>query len=438
MFSGVYQIPGSHCFKAKISSLLPGRDRKIANYRWYELLRNKYQGTFEEAAEEFERLFKSSIALHLRSDVPTGTALSGGLDSSAIVCEMNNILKKQGVVHLQKTFSSCSVDERYDEKKWIDIVVNHTAVDSHLVYPKLTDVFKLTPDLIWYHDEPYQSQSAYLAYHVFQLVKSTNVKVLLNGQGADEYLGGYGQFTYARLIKKLRSFRWIEVFSEIRHSHNFSEYTKSLVFKSILSSILPDALKRFLVARLDKCQSIKKGLIDHVVLGSINKSANKTIPVDQKTIPDISKHGTFYSTLPKYLKWEDRNSMANSVEARVPFLDYRLVEFAYSLPDDYLDFQGETKRILRYGLKDILPEKIKNRKDKNGFLTPEESWVREDNPALFRQKIEDAIKLTKGVIKPEALKYYDKLVAGRIPFDYTYWRLILFAEWIKRFNVKMN
>ena len=85
-----------------------------------------------------------------------------------------------------------------------------------------------------------------------------------------------------------------------------------------------------------------------------------------------------------------------------------------------------------------MPEKIKNRPDKKGFLTPEERWVKEDNPKLFRDKIEDAIQITDRIIKPEALKYYDKLSAGTIPFDYAYWHLILFSEWIKRFNVKLT
>jgi asparagine synthase (glutamine-hydrolysing) len=212
MFSGVYQIPGGHYFQAKIESILPNQKRKINTIKWYEFPQKPYNGTFEEASKQFEALFKSSIKLHLRADVPVGTALSGGLDSSAIVCEMNNILKEQGAEDLQKTFSSCSENERFDEKKWMDIVVNHTSVDAHFIYPKLEDVFKMTPNLIWFHDEPYQSLSAFSAYNVFQLVESNNIKVLLNGQGADEYLGGYGQFTYARLVSKIRRLKWVQLY----------------------------------------------------------------------------------------------------------------------------------------------------------------------------------------------------------------------------------
>lgn len=437
MFLGVNQIPGGHYFKSKINRILPNKG-KIVFTRWYVLTRKPYQGSFEDAAKEFERLFKSSIDLHCRADVPVGTALSGGIDSSAIVCEMNNILREQGAEHLQKSFSSCSQDARYDEKRWMDIVINSTSIDAHFVYPKLEDVFKMASDLIWIHDEPYQSQSAFLGYHVFALAKANNVKVLLNGQGADEYLGGYGQFTNTRFTEKIRNFEWVAVYNEIRNPHNFCHYSKLSLLKAYLSGKLPFSLKAYLISHFEKTLLEKRKLINNRVLGAREIDANKTIPVDLKNVSNISVHGIFYSTLPKYLKWEDRNSMSNSVEARVPFLDYRLVEFAYNLPDDYLDFGGETKRILRYALRNILPEKIKNRKDKKGFITPEEKWVREDNPALFRQKTKEAIAITKGIIKPEALEYFDKLVDGKIPFNYTYWRLILFAEWVKRFEIKMN
>jgi asparagine synthase (glutamine-hydrolysing) len=162
-----------------------------------------------------------------------------------------------------------------------------------------------------------------------------------------------------------------------------------------------------------------------------------SIPLGYKSIPEISKHYTFYSTLPKYLRWEDRNSMAHSVEARAPFLDHRLVEFAYNLPDEFLESDGITKRILREAMTGILPEKIKNRKDKKGFITPEELWVKNENPVLFRQKISEAIDMTGGIIKPEALIYFDNIIKGKVKFDYTYWRLIIFNEWVQKFHIKM-
>ncbi len=433
MFSGVNQIPGGYYFIEKIDKILPDKENKITLAKWYFIPQRPFQGTFEEASKEFNKLFKSAIDLHLRADVPVGTALSGGLDSSAIVCQMNNVLKKANAQHLQKTFSCCSVDERYSEKKWIDIVTECTCTESHFVYPELKDVFSIVDEMIWIHDEPYQSQSPFLAYNVFKMVKKNDVKVLLNGQGADEYLGGYGQFVYAKLIKKFRSLKWLEVYKEIK-DQDFKKFPNGYLLRVIAASVIPDKLRAILFEAFNG-SGLRKNLINNKVLGSKNVNADKQIPVNLYNVKGISEHETFFSTLPKFLKWEDRNSMSNSIEARVPFLDYRLVEFTYNLPDDYLDYKGETKRVMREGLKDILPNPIKNRKDKNGYLTPEERWVKKDDPALFRKKIEEAIEISKGIIKKDALEYFDKIVASEIPFDYTYWRLILFSIWLLKFSI---
>ena len=129
--------------------------------------------------------------------------------------------------------------------------------------------------------------------------------------------------------------------------------------------------------------------------------------------------------------------MAHSVEARVPLLDHRLVEFAYNLPDDFLEKDGITKRVMREAMNNLLPEKITNRKDKMGFTTPEELWVKHENPAFFREKISEAINVSNGIIKADALNYFDKVVNGKLPFNYTYWRIILFGEWVKKFRVQL-
>jgi len=435
MFDGVFQIPGGHFFKSSIDALKSNFERKIASEKWYDLKYNKFTGSLEKAAREFRKLFISAIDLHLRSDVPVGSALSGGLDSSAIVCEVNNILRNQGVEHLQKTFSSCSTDERYDEKKWMDIVVAYTSVDAHFIYPRVDDIFKLISALTWFHDEPYQSQSAYLGYHIFQSAANNNVKVLLNGQGADEYLGGYGQFAIPRYADMFWKMKWNSLFHNIENSREYNHVSYLQIFRDILSSALPSFIKNPLISCFSKSNRIK-GLIDHKTLGALPSHPFDSILEKHRTVPEVSKYLTFFTTLPKYLKWEDRNSMANSIEARVPFLDYRLVEFTYNLPDDYLDYRGESKRVLREGLKGILPERIRTRKDKKGFITPEERWVKEDNPGLFKQKIKEAIEITNGIIKPNALPYFNDVVSGKVPFDYTYWRLIQFAEWMKIFDLK--
>jgi asparagine synthase (glutamine-hydrolysing) len=437
MFDGVLQIPGGYFLYAEIDKLKPGESKRIPLKQWYQLKQDPYKGTFEEACVVFKQLFKGSVELHLRSDVPVGSALSGGLDSTAIVCEIDKLLKNADFHPLQKTFSACSDDERYDERKWINIVIKNISAESFFVYPQLDQVFESLPSLIWCHDEPYQSQSPYFAFKVFTLAKSKNVKVMLNGQGADEYLGGYGQFSHARLARKTKKFKWRGIFKETKISKNFTPYTRSFITKLMLVSFLPYKIKRML-AGSHKNVVLENTLINNKILKAVNHPANELLFVNNPTIPEITQDGLFHSTLPRYLKWEDRNSMSNSVEVRVPFLYYKLVEFVYNLPEEYLDFAGERKKVMRHALKDLLPEEISGRKDKNGFITSEEKWVKEENPGLFREKIKEAIDHSLGIINPSALKYFDNVVSNKIPFDYTYWRLILFSAWLMQFNVQLN
>jgi asparagine synthase (glutamine-hydrolysing) len=434
MFSNVFQLPGGTFFKSFLDSINPAPSGKINFKKWYLPKRNPFKGSFIEAASIFRTLFERAIKEHLQADVPVGTALSGGLDSSSIVCEVNRILLGNGKNTLQKTFSSISDIEEYSEKKWMDIVINHTKIDASFSCPQLKDLFTLTPDIIWHQDEPYQSQSAFLAFNVFKIANEKSVKVLLNGQGADEYLGGYGQFTIARYASMAKHLRISNMLADIKKMQRIHPTSYSTLYTDIAFHLLPSIIKRKLAKIKSSSDHIKR-IIDYKKLNASTVHPWNKMPANYSTVPEISEHFTFYSTLPKYLHWEDRNSMAHSVEARVPFLDHRLVEFTYNLPDDFLEKDGVAKRVMREALNELLPEKIKNRKDKMGFITPEKYWVRNENPGLFRSKISEAIAVTNGIIKPEALKYFDYIVSGRLPFDYTYWRIILFSEWIKRFQV---
>lgn len=436
MFSGVWQLPAGSYFRSSIRKISRDTEGKVKVNQWYSAVHRPFKGTFEDAAAEFKSLFTRAVREHLNADVPVGTALSGGLDSSSIVCEVSRILGEEGSSELQKTFSSCSTYEQYSERKWMDLVIAHTNVEAYFVYPSVEQVMEITPSLVWFHDEPYQSQSAFLAYNLFQLARVNNVKVLLNGQGADEYLGGYGQFTIARYAGMLKKLRFSDLLSDIKKSSEINNHSTAGIISGVVFHLIPDFARRSLT-RLRSTSDNVKSLIDLKKLNARPLHPFDQIPVPYRSVPEISDHLTFYSTLPKYLHWEDRNSMANSVEARVPFLDHRLVEFSSGLPDDFLEKDGVNKRVMRAALKGLIPEGTRNRKDKMGFTTPEEMWVRKENPGIFKRKLEEAVNVTNGIIKPEVLAYFDEVVSGRQKFDYTYWRLILFSEWIKKFEIKL-
>lgn len=431
MFKGVYHIPPGQYYSSNIGLIKPDNSGQIQTLMWHHPKYTGFKESFIEATTKFESLFKDAVKMHLRADVPVGSALSGGLDSSAIVCEINNLLKKSGKTELQKTFSSCSVDERYDEKKWMDIVVNETEVDAHFVYPKGEDVFKLTNKILWHQDEPYQSQSAFLGYHVFQSAKEKGVLVLLNGQGADEYLSGYSEYNTLRKAEMLKTMNWKKLWNEMYSTSHLDTFKKII---QLNYSYFPKISRKYFARKTKSYKNLLK-LINTPLIGDNFRHPYDLIAYDQSNVFNISHRQILYTPLQKYLRWEDRNSMAHSVEARVPFLDYRLVEFTTQLPLDFLDEKNESKKIMIHSLKNILPEKILNRKDKKGFITPEERWLKVDFSFEFRKALQQSIIDSKGIISDNALVYLDEMIQGKIRFDYTYWRLILFGKWMKLFNV---
>jgi asparagine synthase (glutamine-hydrolysing) len=437
LFAGVFQLPGGTCFKSSIYGINHDASGRIEFKKWYILNKDPFKGSFNEAANIFRSYFERSVNEHLHSEVPIGTALSGGLDSSSIVCVANRILQDSGIIEHQKTFSSCSDYKQFSEKEWMDIVINHTNVDAHFVFPSLEEAIKIVQDIIWYHDEPYQSQSAFLGFKIYTLASNNGVKVLLNGQGPDEYLGGYGQFTTARYATMAKHLKITSLISDITELKKINQSPNSTLILNIISHLLPSSFTMGLKRIKSSSDGVKRIIdINRLKINPVHPFNNNNSKIN--TLPGISENMTFFSSLPKYLHWEDRNSMAHSIEARVPFLDHRLVEFSYNLPDNFLEKDGVTKRVLREAMSGILPEEVKNRKDKMGFTTPEELWVKQENPTYFRSKVLEAINVADGIIKPGAIKYFDDVVNSRLPFDYTYLRLILFSEWIQKFQVKIK
>jgi asparagine synthase (glutamine-hydrolysing) len=143
-----------------------------------------------------------------------------------------------------------------------------------------------------------------------------------------------------------------------------------------------------------------------------------------------------FSSLPVLLHWQDRNSMAHSLESRLPFLDYRLAEFCQSLPAEYKLYLGETKRVLRSGLRDILPREISKRVSKLGFATGEQIWITKQQPERFRHAVQRAIEQSRGAINSRALDITDEVIAGRRPFCFFIWRVLSFGSWMQQFQVR--
>lgn len=434
LFQGVYRLLPGHFMTGNVNDLLQAaKTGKIHQQKWYKPVQSRFDGDFATAVCEFQKRFVDAVRLHLRSDVPVGSALSGGIDSSSIVTTVHKILSENGSTSLQNTFSSCSTDERYDERPWMDIVVEATDVNAHFVYPNGFDVFSITDLMVWNMDEPYDSQSAFLGFHVFREAKKHGVKVLLNGQGADEYLSCYSELKNLRQWQLIKNGRLFKLWREVDNPWDIVALIKSRLY-----SKLPSGVKLLIGRRSIRRRHLDQ-LINHELLVSDKRHPYDINSYTRTDHTAISSYQIFHDPLQRYLRWEDRNSMAHSVEARVPFLDYRLVEFTSSLPLGYLDAPGIRKRILVEAMIGLLPEKVRLRKDKKGFITPERRWFLEDLREQFMAFFEDHVQYAKGVIDPEkSIEYLTLMQDGKVPFDTVYWRIMLFCVWMKKFDVDIS
>jgi asparagine synthase (glutamine-hydrolysing) len=435
MFQGVYHILGGHYACIDLKNIDLPEDGKLPVVKWYNPEIKPFSGGFEDAVSLFREKFRESVRLHLRADVRVGCTLSGGFDSSSITCTVNELLQQQGEVERHHTFSAIDGDSIYSEKKWIEEVVRQLRVTPHFLTPDPAEALDDLGALAWKMDEPTGSMSPYLGYLVDRMAKQNGVTVLLSGQGADEYLGGYGAFRQAARLKALNALDLVGIQREYGCS---APQALKMAGRAAARQVYAALFPRSYASRYRQPVSGKPWLkyINTDLLG---------IDVDTLLIPgnpkvsyyrDISVYQLHSSPLPMYLRWGDRNSMAHSVEARVPFLDHRLVEFCHSLPPHYVEDNQMSKRILLEAMKDILPPAIYHRKDKMGYVAPEERWVKSEHTSVFRDLIANSVQYAQGIIKDDARDYLEALVAGKEGFNFAYWRLIMFGFWMERFNVQ--
>lgn len=440
LFEGVYQLKPGHSATIACDAGPTGLEPsgRVQSQIWYTLSPRSFDGSYTEACRQFGELFEDAVRLRLRADVPVGSCLSGGLDSSAIVCVMNRLLHEQNATSLQKTFSACADVARFDEKKWIDIVVAATGVQGHYVYPSLEELFSSLPQITWHQDEPFGSTSIYAQWSVFQAAKDQHVTVMLDGQGSDEQLAGYHTFFGPHLAALFKRMRWVKLLSEMNAMRRLHGYDYSRSIKYLAASTLPERIKDELKRRAGYEHSSPEWLDSRRLGAAEVNPMDITGAAGAETVLDLSIAQLTASNIQMLLHWEDRDSMAHSIESRVPFLDYRLVEFVLGLPDDYKLSNGMTKRVLRDSMAGILPSAIQNRMDKLGFVTPEEVWLRERAPDAFRARLNKAIDSAAGVLKGnECRELLEAMIQGRQRFSFLPWRMISFGQWIDTFSVKI-
>jgi asparagine synthase (glutamine-hydrolysing) len=427
LFEGVFQLRGGESVTFSVGSQEYPRKK-----RWYSLMAQEFRGDMAMAAAQFAELFQDAIDLRLRADVDIGSCLSGGLDSSSIVCLVNRQMRKRGAITRQKTFSACSELAHIDEKRFIDLVVDHTEVDAYYTYPSYDNLLEECEKMVWHQDEPFGSTSIYAQWLVFKLAREKGVKVMLDGQGADEQLAGYHGFFGNYFYDLFYSGRWKDLYNEIRIAkERYPEIHPLRLFGGrILPKFLRQPIKNALLRRTN-CEL----WFNPVPLGA--DRGHPFLGENADTMCDQSMQQLLSSNLPMLLHYEDRDSMAHGVESRTPFLDYRLVEFNLGLPSHMKISGGWTKHVMREGMREVLPEKIRMRADKIGFATAEQEWMRR-NPEAFKKVLMQAVDNSQGIVSLNALQLFDRMIDGSIPFDFTPWRMISFGLWMERFRVGLR
>lgn len=377
-----------------------------------------------DVQEQFRHLFQDAIRLRLRSDVPVGSCLSGGLDSSAIVCAADRILARK-----LKTFSACFEDDRYDERPFIRQVVEWTGAESHRTFPTAKELHACLERLVWQQDEPFGSTSIFAQWTVMRLAAESGVKVLLDGQGADELMAGYHGCFGAFYADLFRQGSWRQLWKEWwayrgRHAGmppqlvaNFARGLGSPGLVQAMRGIYNGNLRwmdrEFARTWYDDeppdhgCDSLLRGMQHRL----------------------LTRHG-----LRALLRHEDRNAMAFGVEARLPFLDVRLVEFLFRLESGWKLGDGWTKVILRESLQGVLPPTIQWRVDKMGFATPEDEWFRGDLATLARDVLSEGRSQDRGYLYiPGIHRELVAHISGQRSIGPTIWRWVNLELWCRLF-----
>jgi len=434
-FAGIKQLPPAHYL------IIDDGNIKIDRYWDLGPAQCLDDITDEKAAAHFHELFEDSVRLRLQSEVPVGTCLSGGLDSSSVVCVINRLLNEghvpnQAVIgERQKTFSSCFEDERFDERRFIQEVVSQTGVDDHYVFPQGEELFAELTRFVWHQDEPVAGTSQYAQWCVMRLARENNVTVVLDGQGGDEALGGYHLFFPSHLADLARQMRVIRFWREDEQFRRIHAYPldRQVRLLELLRPWVPDAI---LTRRKTKRKLIELSKLDWLSRDFLSTN-NHEMKFRQVYSSHLSQHLYRFLTrerLPSLLRYEDRNSMAFSLEARVPFLDYRLIEFVFALPNSQKLREGMTKVVLRNAMKGVLPERVRQRVDKMGFVTPESIWFR----TVCKNNIEGIINSKsfqeRGYFNAPIVRERFNRFCGESEHDSTlFWRCVNLELWLRIF-----
>ena len=412
-YTNILSLPAGHYLTIQPST------GKLQMKRWYDLLyetkNKKYIVSNEEdAIEKFQELFKISINRRLRSDVKIGTSLSGGIDSSSVVA-ISQQFSSDHISH--QCFTAIFSDFEKDESVKSKEVADHFKLQQYTVEVTVNDWIKQWETLTYHQEEPLQSSSVLSQLMLYRLAKSNDIKVMLDGQGADEILGGYKKYSHWYLQELLRSnFSSFKKEKKLLQQHQFLDHWS---YKNYAAAFFPERaanhLQELAIRQQNNQIFIQKEFLQHYQ----NKNSLQKPVI--KSLENILYFNTVHSGLNTLLRYADRNAMANSIEVRLPFLFHELVEFIFLLPSSFKIKEGYTKWILRKSMLNVLPNNIIWQNNKIGYEPPQEQWMR--HPQV-QEMIQESKKLLvgKNVLTKEVLSQpiQPTIVHAAGNFDFRY------------------
>ncbi len=405
MFKGIYQIEPAHALVVTAEGIQ-------SPFRYWDVKVNpEIRGSEDDlkVAACLDAHLLEAIRIHLRSDVAVGTCLSGGIDSSTLTVLINSLIKNEAPESVglrQKTFSVVFSDKKFDESRYIDEVIAATGVDADKTEPNPGQLREDIDRLVYIQDEPFGSLSIYAQYCVMRLAKK-KVTVVLDGQGADELLAGYLGYQGSYIQGLIRTFHWwtalVEIIGSIRRHRDFFVGAK----------------------RQMHIRRMRRNLLT---------CYPKTIDRYQGTLDEVLHRELLATNLPALLHYEDRNSMAFSLESRVPFLDVHLVEYIASLPLSQKIRGGETKVVLRSAIRGMVPESVRCRGDKMGFVTPEECWMKNElRPFMLEIFSSQSFRSRQYWDAAAVMQDYQAFLDGASVYSPEIWRIACAELWLRKF-----
>jgi asparagine synthase (glutamine-hydrolysing) len=420
-FAGIRKLPPAHSLVVD--------DRGLRLERYWSLQPSDSPADAPDAVRE---LFLDAVRLRLRSDVAVGTCLSGGIDSSAIVCAVDHMLRTEAetarpVGDRQRTFTAFFDERGFDERPYAEAVVERTRSQPHWVTFDSGELVDVLPSIVRTQDEPFGSTSIVAQWFVMRAAKEAGLKVMLDGQGADETLAGYHGYFGPFFADLLRHGRLRELSAELRAYRTLHGAGVGTTAVALARPFLPERLRWAARGRVKGGTALVHPDLPPSRHGHANGFDGGYLRRKMHLI--LTRRG-----LPELLHYEDRNSMAHSLEARVPFLDYRLVELLFSLGSGELIERGRTKAVLRRALGDLLPPVVRDRVDKLGFVTPEASWLRDGLGALAADVFASSEFRERGFVNADAARRrLEQHRSGEREAGFELWRALCVELWAREF-----